>query len=175
MLGSSHVWQDCREANIIWWLVKIVWQLSWLYQHHDQQEASLGMTDCTCNNGGHGVSLSCTNTTPCLQYCSSSITMDQIDAIGHWAGNMQQEIYADKIPKTVSYLFIFFLVHCTHTLFFPVTGHYCTCWLLCWWSLLHAMGWGPCSGGSPAPNIPICWGWAEPLTNHRWKVESGDC
>jgi hypothetical protein len=27
--------------------------------------------------------------------------MDQLDAVGHWAGNTQREIYADKIPKNV--------------------------------------------------------------------------
>jgi hypothetical protein len=29
------------------------------------------------------------------------VTMDQVDAVGHWAGNTQHEIYADKIPKNV--------------------------------------------------------------------------
>ncbi|KAF8234981.1 hypothetical protein L208DRAFT_1376676 [Tricholoma matsutake] len=27
------------------------------------------------------------------------VTMDQVDAVGHWAGNTQHEIYADKIPR----------------------------------------------------------------------------
>ncbi|KAF8227650.1 hypothetical protein L208DRAFT_1295561, partial [Tricholoma matsutake] len=27
------------------------------------------------------------------------VTMDQVDAVGHWAGNTWCEIYADKIPK----------------------------------------------------------------------------
>jgi hypothetical protein len=32
--------------------------------------------------------------------------MDQVDAIGHWAGNTRREIYADKIPKKVGYLLL---------------------------------------------------------------------
>jgi hypothetical protein len=31
-----------------------------------------------------------------------SVTMDEIDAIGHWAGNTRREVYAAKIPKSVS-------------------------------------------------------------------------
>lgn len=31
-----------------------------------------------------------------------SVTMDEIDAIGHWAGNTRREVYAAKIPKLVS-------------------------------------------------------------------------
>ena len=27
--------------------------------------------------------------------------MDQVDAIGHWAGNIRRDIYANKIPKNV--------------------------------------------------------------------------
>jgi hypothetical protein len=27
--------------------------------------------------------------------------MDQVDAVGHWAGNTRREIYADKVPKNV--------------------------------------------------------------------------
>ena len=30
------------------------------------------------------------------------VTMDEIDAIGHWAGNTRCEVYAAKIPKSVS-------------------------------------------------------------------------
>jgi hypothetical protein len=29
------------------------------------------------------------------------VSMDQVDSIGHWAGNTRCEIYADKIPKNV--------------------------------------------------------------------------
>jgi len=32
----------------------------------------------------------------------SSMTMDEIDGIGHWASNTRREEYAAKIPKSVS-------------------------------------------------------------------------
>ena len=32
----------------------------------------------------------------------SSVTMDEIDGIGHWASNTRREVYAAKIPKSVS-------------------------------------------------------------------------
>ena len=31
-----------------------------------------------------------------------SVTMDEIDGIGHWASNTRREVYAAKIPKSVS-------------------------------------------------------------------------
>jgi hypothetical protein len=40
------------------------------------------------------------NLTPPGPVCS--VTMDEIDAIGHWAGNTRREVYAAKIPKSVS-------------------------------------------------------------------------
>jgi len=33
-----------------------------------------------------------------------SVSMDAVDAIGHWVGNTRREVYSAKIPKTVSYL-----------------------------------------------------------------------
>jgi len=32
----------------------------------------------------------------------NSVPADQIDAVGHWAGNTRREVYGSKIPKIVS-------------------------------------------------------------------------
>jgi hypothetical protein len=42
------------------------------------------------------------SSTPCFIKCFSSVTMDEIDGIGHWASNTRREVYAAKIPKSVS-------------------------------------------------------------------------
>ena len=64
---------------------------------------------------------------PCF---GARVSMDQVDAIGHWAGNVRREIYADKTPKNVGCLITHVTLSCDTQV--VCIGCHCSGWLLRW-------------------------------------------
>src|SRR6266566_4896418 len=86
----------------------------------------------------------------------SSVIMDKIDGIGHWASNTCQEVYAAKISKLVSLVLaliddIVGSSQCSH-----LSGCCCSCRLLCWQGLPCSMGWNSCAEQASNKALPLC-------------------